>query len=78
MGITSVDQIAPYIRDIQVALGNYPNMPANFTGIVTIRKWIDFFAGKAATDDLNEQELRQIKFDIESVMNQFNEVLGAR
>jgi hypothetical protein len=44
-------------------------MPADFQGTVIIKKWVDFFHSKSATDDLSEQELRQLKFDIENVMN---------
>jgi len=40
MGISSVDQLAPYIRDIQVAFNNYPNLPYNFEGTVIIQKWV--------------------------------------
>jgi hypothetical protein len=75
MGISSVDQLAPYVRDIQTAFNNYPNLPHNFDGIQVVRKWIDFFANKSATDELNEGELRQLKFDIETIMNQFNQFL---
>ena len=79
MNYTSVDQIAPYIRDILVALETYPNLPSNFQGIVIIKKWIDMFHSKQASDELSESELRQLKFDIENVMNQFNEnVLGQK
>lgn len=54
-------------------------MPSNFTGIATMKKWVDFFHEKNATYDLNENEMRQLKFDLETVMSQFNEiVLGAR
>ena len=75
----SVDQLAPYIRDIHVALNGFPNLPANFRGLATIKKWIDFFQGKQATDELSEQECRQLQYDLENVMNQFNEeVLGAK
>jgi ESCRT-I complex subunit VPS28 len=69
----------PYIRDIQVALNNYPNLPSDFQGTSIIKKWVDLLHGKQATDELTEQELRQVKFDIENVMNQFNEnVLGRK
>ena len=62
-----------------MALGNYPNLPADFHGITILKKWIDFFHTKQATDELTEPELRQLKFDIENIMNQFNEnVLGAK
>lgn len=75
MGISSVDQLAPYIRDIQTAFNNYPNLPHNFEGITMVKKWIEFFANKTATDELSEAELRQLKFDIETIMNQFNQFL---
>lgn len=58
MGISSVDQLTPYVRDIMTALNNYPNLPANFNGTQLIRKWIDTLALKQATDDLSENELR--------------------
>lgn len=75
MGMSSVDQLAPYIRDIQIAFQNYPNLPKQFEGLGLIKKWVDFFGNKSATDDLNENEIRQLKFDIESMMNQFNQFL---
>ena len=58
MGISSVDQLAPYIRDIQTAFNNYPNLPQSFEGISVVRKWIDFFSTKSATDELSESDLR--------------------
>jgi ESCRT-I complex subunit VPS28 len=67
--------VSPYIRDIQSSLSTYPNLPSGFTGPTIIKKWIDLFATKQATDDLSEQESRQLKFDIENVMNQFNEIV---
>ena len=46
LNINSVDQLAPYIRDIQVVLVNYPNLPADFQGTVIVKKWVDFFHTK--------------------------------
>ncbi len=79
LNINSVDQLFPYVRDIMMALGQYPNPPASFTGLATIKRWVDFFQAKQAHDMLTEQELRQLKFDIENTMNSFNEnVLGVK
>ena len=79
LNINQVDALLPYIRDIQVALNNYPNLPSDFQGTTIIKKWVDLLHSRQATDELSEQELRQVKFDIENVMNQFNEnVLGRK
>ena len=69
LNINQVDALSPYIRDIQVALNTYPNLPKDFQGISLIKKWVDFLQGKSATDELSGQDLRQLKFDIENVMN---------
>ena len=77
--IKSVDQLFPCIRDIQFSLSSFPNLPPSFPGTATLKRWGDFFQTKQATDELTEQELRQLKFDIENTMNAFNEnVLGAK
>ena len=34
MGNTSVDEIAPPIRDAHYALSKYPNLPSAYTGLV--------------------------------------------
>ena len=79
LNYSSVDTLAPYVRDIQTVLSTFPNLPANFTGVALTKKWVEFFSEKSATYDLNETEMRQLKFDLENVMSQFNEiVLGAR
>ena len=66
------------IRDIKIALNNYPNLPSEYTGYSTIQKWVSFFETKEATYDLTESELRQLKFDLEHAMTQFNEVVLAQ
>ena len=79
LNYSSVDTLAPYVRDIQTVLIVFPNLPANFSGVAIIKKWVEFFSEKSATYDLNENEMRQLKFDLENVMSQFNEiVLGGR
>ena len=46
LNINQVDALSPYIRDIQVALNNYPNLPKDFSGTSLIKKWVDFLQGK--------------------------------
>jgi hypothetical protein len=58
LNVSTVDELSPYIYDIQVAIGNYPNMPADYHGTALIKKWVDFFRSKSAMDRLTEEELR--------------------
>jgi hypothetical protein len=34
LGMNSVDDVAPRIRDVHQALNNYPNLPSSYTGLV--------------------------------------------
>ena len=54
LNINQVDALLPYIRDIQQALNNYPNMPSDFQGLNIIKKWVDLLHSKQATDELTE------------------------
>ena len=75
LGITAVDEIAPPVRDLNQALQGYPNLPASYTGLQTVTKWVNIFAAKKATDNLSEEEIRQLKFDLEGAYQQFSDVV---
>mmetsp|Transcript_23973 Transcript_23973/g.32644 ORF Transcript_23973/g.32644 Transcript_23973/m.32644 type:complete len:89 (-) Transcript_23973:48-314(-) len=77
INIDSVDEIAPAIRDIQQALSQYPNLPPAYEGLGLMEKWCNVLNQKKASDTLSEDEIRQLKFDIDLSLNSFNEkVLG--
>ena len=57
MELKTVHDLSPYLYDIQVALGNYPNLPAEYHGTALIKKWVDLLRQKSATDQLSADEL---------------------
>lgn len=75
LGMTSIDQVAPGVRDVQQALQNYPNMPASYTGLKSLTKWVQVLEQKKATDNLNENEMRELKYDLEQALQQFNDIV---
>jgi len=79
LNLTSVDQLAPAVKDIQQALATYPALPSKYTGTASIGKWVTFFSAKKASDELTEEEVRQLKYDLDNALSEFNEVvLGNR
>ena len=78
MGIVSVDELLPGLRMVQSAVQNYPNLPQSYTGLAQIGNWVNKMSGMRATDDLSEEDARQLKFELESAMQSFEEVLGKR
>ncbi len=72
----SVDQVAPAVKEIQSALQTYPNLPPNFTGTICINKWAQLLASKKASDELEDEEVRQLKYELaNNVLEEFNKVL---
>ena len=54
-------------------------MPADYHGTALVKKWIDFFKNKSASDTLTAEELRQMSYDINLAHNQFkDEVLKGK
>jgi hypothetical protein len=39
-------------------------MPATYTGLSTIGKWVNILDTKKATDNLNPEEVRSLKYDL--------------
>ena len=66
MGVTAVDEILPHIRDLSTALNSYPNMPASYKGTATINKWVGILQNKKASEDLSDDEIRQLKLDLDT------------
>lgn len=64
LGMNSVDDVAPRIRDVYQALNNYPNLPSSYTGLKQIDKWVKFFEPKPATYCMNPDEVRELKYDL--------------
>jgi len=66
--MNSVDEIAPPIRDVHQALHNYPNLPASYTGLTSISKWVKIFETKKASDSLSPEEVRELKYDLQQAL----------
>ena len=64
LGMNSVDDVAPRIRDVHQALNKYPNLPSSYSGLAQISKWRKFFDPKPATYSLSPDEVRELKYDL--------------
>jgi hypothetical protein len=64
LNIREVDQIAPQLRDAHTALKNYPSLPPTYQGLNILTKWVGIMDQKKVTDDLSEDEIRQLKYEV--------------
>ena len=73
--IKSVDELLPALRDVQQALQAYPNMPADYQGLPTVTNWVNKMSAMKASDEITDEEVRQIKFELDGAMQKFNDVV---
>ena len=63
--------MCPAVVDIQNALNQYPNCPKNAEFTQKIDKWVVKLKAKNVSDTLDEDEIRELKFDLESSFQSF-------
>jgi ESCRT-I complex subunit VPS28 len=75
LNMVAVDQVHPLLLDLLGSLNNVPLLPADFEGKVKTRDWIGLLNRMSASDELTEQQCRQLLFDLESSYNAFMKAL---
>ena len=75
LDIRSVDELLPALRDVQQALQNYPNLPSDYQGLPTVTNWVNKMSTMKASDSLEEDDARQLKFELDGAMQRFNDVV---
>jgi ESCRT-I complex subunit VPS28 len=50
-------------------------IPSSFDGKSKVNEWLTTMSSMAASDELNETQVRQLIFDLESSYNAFNKLL---
>ena len=76
LNMVAKDQIAPCLSDLIVSLYKVPQLPADFQGKSCVRRWIERLDNMRASDELGEEEVRQLLYHIENAYNTFMQLLG--
>lgn len=75
LGQRAVDEIQPLVKDVAGSLVKVPNIPSEFEGMQKMRLWLQKLHDMRAHDEIEEQESRQLIFDMESSYNAFHAFL---
>lgn len=78
LNMAAKDQIAPCLSDLIISLYKVPQLPAEFAGKICVRRWIERLDSMRASDELGEDEVRQLLYDIENSYNVFMQLLGGQ
>ncbi|XP_050030675.1 vacuolar protein sorting-associated protein 28 homolog [Dermacentor andersoni] len=73
--IKSMDELQPDLRELSETMSRLSLIPASFEGKAKVDEWLQTMSSMAASDELNESQVRQLIFDLESSYNAFNRIL---
>merc|ERR1712029_690604 len=75
LDIRSMDELHGDVKDLNDSLGRLSLLPPGWGGKSKISHWLDVLSGMQASDSLDDNQARQLSFDLESAYNDFNKVL---
>ncbi|CAH8360631.1 unnamed protein product [Eruca vesicaria subsp. sativa] len=71
LNMVAVDQVFPLLSDLSASLNKLSILGADFEGKVKMKEWLLRLSKMGASDELTEQQARQLHFDLESSYNSF-------
>eukprot|EP01107_Rhizomastix_libera_P016600 TRINITY_DN699_c0_g1_i2.p1 TRINITY_DN699_c0_g1~~TRINITY_DN699_c0_g1_i2.p1 ORF type:complete len:152 (-),score=30.58 TRINITY_DN699_c0_g1_i2:55-510(-) len=72
---TSIDNLHPFIAEILENLEKVPGLDASFDGKQRMKQWMVTLNSMKASDELSEDQSRQLLFDLECSYNAFVKAL---
>lgn len=69
LNLCSVDQVYPYLKDLVDSLNILKSY--RFNGKDKVLQWLTIISKKDASDELTEEETRQLLFDLDNAYNMF-------
>ena len=70
--IRAMDELYPDIKELHETISRMSSLPPDFEGQVKVQKWLETLNSMQASDELSEEQGRQMIFDFESAYNDFN------
>ncbi|CAG8460979.1 2769_t:CDS:2 [Ambispora gerdemannii] len=67
----AVDDIHPMLSELMQSLNKVSSLPADFEGKAKLRNWLITLNSMKASDELNDEQVRQLLFDLENSHNAF-------
>jgi ESCRT-I complex subunit VPS28 len=78
LGQKAVDEIQPLVSDLMGSLAKIRSLPSDFEGLIKIKLWLQKLNEMRAADEIEEVEIRQLLFDLESSYSAFHKHLSSK
>ncbi|XP_071275224.1 vacuolar protein sorting-associated protein 28 homolog isoform X1 [Agelaius tricolor] len=73
--IRAMDEIQPDLRELMETMTRMSSLPPDFEGRQKVNLWLQTLSAMSASDELDDSQVRQMLFDLESAYNAFNRFL---
>lgn len=77
LNMKAVDELHPNLTDLMDSLQKVPNLPLDHEAKSKVREWLAILSSMRAHDELTEEQVRQMSFDLDSAYNAFHRFLQA-
>ncbi|KAK3602597.1 hypothetical protein CHS0354_034321 [Potamilus streckersoni] len=73
--IRAMDEIQPDLKELNETMSRLSLLPPDFEGKEKVKQWLNTLSGMLASQELDDSQVRQLLFDLESSYNAFNRML---
>lgn len=63
------------MKDLYDTMNRLTMIPQDFEGKIKVKNWLDIMAQMKASDELSDEQVRQLVYEIEQSYNAFNKLL---
>lgn len=75
LGMKSMDELLPDLRELNETMDRLTILPPTYEGSKRVKTWIDKMSTMSASDELDDGQIRQMTYDMETSLNEFNKIL---
>ncbi|RHY01725.1 hypothetical protein B5M09_003873, partial [Aphanomyces astaci] len=76
MNIRAVDEVQPLLSESMGSLTKVKGLPPTFDGLMKLEQWLRVLNAMRASDELDEDQTRQLSFDLEQAYTGFMSFLN--
>ena len=76
--MTAVDQVYPLLNELYESLCKISALPADWKGKVAVKKWLAELSNMQASEQLKDEQVRQVLYELDSAYTAFHKVLAER
>lgn len=63
------------MKDLYDTMNRLTMIPPDFEGKIKVKNWLDIMSQMKASDELSDEQVRQLVYEIEQSYNAFNKLL---